>query len=82
MSIIYNENMDISDWDNKEIVNVLLAHKKISQKKLIEMLSKERNEDLPQSTFANQLWRNSLRLSEFQQICDVLGYKIILEPKS
>jgi len=74
--------MDISDWTNREIVQVLVARKKITQKELIKKLSEKLQKEIPQSTFANSLWRNNLRLYDFQQICDVLGYSIIIQPKS
>ncbi len=76
--IIY---MIITDWDNGEIVRVLVARNKISQKKLIEMLEKAAGVEIPQSTFANRIFRNSMRLREMQQICEVLGYDLILQPK-
>ncbi len=74
--------MNISNWDNSEIIRVLVAHKKISQKKLVKMLEEYTNQTIPQSTFANRIWRNSMRLRELQEICDVLDYDIILQPKS
>ena len=74
--------MDISDWTNREIIQVLVARNKITQKKLVQMLSEKINEEIPQSTFANSLWRDSLRLRDFQMVCDVLGYSIILQQKN
>ncbi|MBR1424229.1 hypothetical protein IJ579_01550 [bacterium] len=73
--------MDISDWSNREIVQVLVARNKISQKRLIQMLEEQSQEKIPQSTFANRLWRDSLRVRELQGICNALGYSIILQPK-
>ncbi len=75
-------NMKITDWDNGEIVRVLVARNKISQKKLIAMLEEYTNEEIPQSTFANRIFRNSMRLREMQQICEVLGYDLIIEPRN
>ena len=73
--------MKITDWDNGEIVRVLVARNKISQKRLIEMLKNYTKEEIPQSTFANRIFRNSMRLREMQQICEVLGYDLIIEPR-
>ena len=73
--------MKITDWDNGEIVRVLVARNKISQKRLIEMLKNYTKEEIPQSTFANRIF-NSMRLREMQQqICEVLGYDLIIEPR-
>lgn len=74
--------MIITGWDNSEIIKVLMAHKKISQKKLLEILSENSEKKIPQSTFANRIFRNSMRLRELQEICEVLGYDLILEPKN
>lgn len=74
-------NMKITDWDNGEIVRVLVARNKISQKQLIKLLEGHTNEEIPQSTFANRIFRNSMRLREMQQICEVLGYDLIIEPR-
>lgn len=74
--------MDVTGWTNKEIVQVLIARSRISQKELIELLEKSTNQKIPQSTFANRLWRDSMRLRELQDICETLDYKIIIEPKN
>lgn len=73
--------MNITDWDNAEIVRVLLAHNKMTQKQLIKLLEEKTRVEIPQSTFANRLWRNSMRVRELQQICDILGYDIILKQR-
>ncbi len=73
--------MNISDWDNGEIIRVLIAHNKISQKKLIKMLEEYTKQTIPQSTFANRIWRNSMRLRELQDVCKVLGYDIIIQQR-
>ncbi len=73
--------MIITGWENGEIIKVLLARKRISQKKLLELLTERLRENIPQSTFANKIHRNSIRLREMQLICDVLGYDLIIEAK-
>ncbi|MBQ8458777.1 hypothetical protein IJ541_01595 [bacterium] len=73
--------MDVTGWDDREIVRVLVARNKMSQKTLMEKIKIKFDDDIPQSTFANRLLRNNLRVRELQQICDVLGYSIILQPK-
>jgi len=73
--------MDVTGWDDREIVRVLVARSKMSQKTLMEKIKEKFDDDIPQSTFANRLLRNCLRMRELQQICDVLGYSIILQPQ-
>ena len=81
MSRLYNGVMDISDWTNREIIQIMLARNKISQKELIKKLGEKMQKTIPQSTFANSLWRNNLKLRDFQTICDMLNYSIIVQPK-
>jgi hypothetical protein len=47
---------------------------------LLEALEESSGEVIPQSTFSCKIRRNSLKLSEFQSICKVLGYTIKIEP--
>lgn len=82
VNIFYNCNMDITGWTNKEIVQVLIARNKISQKELIKRLEENNNQQIPQSTFANRLLREGMRVRELQEICDALNYSIILQPKN
>ena len=71
--------MNISDWDNDEILRLLCAKGHISQKTLLQLLDKKYNIEIPQSTFANKIRRNSLKVIELQQICNLLGYTLIVE---
>ncbi|MCM1339797.1 MAG: hypothetical protein NC191_09010 [Muribaculaceae bacterium] len=70
--------MDISHWNDREIVQVLIARGKLSQKSLVNKIKEKYGKDIPQPTFANKLLRNRLRVEELQQICDVLDYSIVL----
>ena len=73
--------MIINNWNSEEIIRLITAKGKVSQQALIAKLKEEFGEDIPQSTFANRLRRNSLRLKELQQICDVLNYDLIIQPR-
>ena len=71
--------MNITDWNNDEIMRLVMAKGRVTQKVLLEILKKESGEKIPQSTFSCKIRRNSLKLEEFQKICKILGYNIILE---
>ena len=71
--------MNITDWNNDEIMRLVMAKVHITQKMLLKDLKKENGEKIPQSTFSCKIRRNSLKLEEFQKICKICGYSIKLE---
>lgn len=73
--------MNITDWNNDEILRLVMAKGHVTQKILLDLLKNQTGEDIPQSTFSCKIKRNGLKLSEFQKICTVLGYEILLKRK-
>ena len=73
--------MNISEWNNDEILRLVIAKGHITQKILLEMIKNQMGEEIPQSTFSCNIKRNGLKLSEFQNICKLLGYEIFLKRK-
>lgn len=71
--------MDITDWNNAEVLKLIMAKGHVKQKKLLYELSNKYKKEIPQSTFACKIRRNGLKLSEFQDICNILGYKLKIE---
>ncbi|MCM1339307.1 MAG: hypothetical protein NC191_06525 [Muribaculaceae bacterium] len=71
--------MDITTWNNDEIMRLVMAKGHITQKVLLERLKKSDGQTIPQSTFSCKVRRNALKLEEFQQICQILGYSIRIE---
>lgn len=71
--------MNITDWNNDEIMRLVMAKGHITQKMLLKDLKKENGEKIPQSTFSCKIRRNALKLEEFQKICKICGYSIKLE---
>ena len=71
--------MNITDWDNNEVMRLVMAKGHMTQKLLLQTLEENSGEKLLQSTFSAKIKRNGLKLAELQQICKVLGYKLILE---
>lgn len=72
--------MDITDWNNDEIVRLVMAKGHITQKILLKNLVDESGKNIPQSTFSCKIRRNTLKVSELQSICRALGYTISIEP--
>lgn len=72
--------MDITDWNNDDIIRLVMAKGHITQKILLEALKNDKGENIPQSTFSCKIRRNALKLAEFQSICKILGYSISIEP--
>lgn len=73
--------MNITDWNNDEIMRLVMAKGHITQKVLLDLLKEVKGEKIPQSTFSCKIRRNGLKLTEFQQICNILGYDINLKPR-
>ena len=71
--------MDITEWNNDEIMRLVMAKGHITQKILLEKLKNHAEQDIPQSTFSCTIRRNALKLAEFQQICKLLGYSIVIK---
>lgn len=68
--------MDITDWNNDEIMRLVMAKGHITQKILLESLKNKDGNQIPQSTFSCKIRRNALKISELQEICKLLGYTI------
>ena len=73
--------MNITDWNNDEILRLVMAKGHITQKILLDLLKNQTGEAIPQSTFSCKIKRNGLKLTELQEICNVLGYEILLKRK-
>ena len=71
--------MDITDWNNDEIMRLVMAKGHITQKVLLEQIKNIAGDNIPQSTFSCKIRRNALKLAEFQQICKLLGYTVNIE---
>lgn len=71
--------MDITDWNNDEIMRLITAKGHITQKNLLQMIKEKHNKEIPQSTFACKIRNNTLKVYELQEICQLLGYTINIE---
>ncbi|MBQ8459000.1 hypothetical protein IJ541_02730 [bacterium] len=71
--------MDITEWNNDEIMRLVMAKGHITQKILLKGLENQTGQIIPQSTFSCKIRRNALKLEEFQNICKLLGYSVNIE---
>lgn len=71
--------MDITNWNNDEIMRLVMAKGHVTQKMLLKKLEELNGEAIPQSTFSCKIRRNALKLDEFQKICKLLDYTIKIE---
>lgn len=69
--------MNINDWSNKEIIKFITSRKKVTQKELLKLLKKE----LLEGTFSGKLSRETLKVTELQNICDVLGFDLVIQER-
>lgn len=80
MSIIYNIKMDITNWNNDEILRLITARGHVTQKDLLKLLKEKCNKEIPQSTFSCKIRNGNLKVNELQNLCQLLGYSIFIEP--
>lgn len=69
--------MNINDWSNKEIIKFLTSRKKVTQKVLLKKLK----EEILEGTFSGKLARETLKVSELQEICEILGFDLIIQER-
>ena len=79
MSIPYTNYMNITDWNNDDILRLMCAKGRVTQKILLDKYDKCYGISIPQPTFSNKIRRNSLKLHELQKICKILGFNLILQ---
>lgn len=73
--------MNITDWDNGEILRLMSAKGRVTQKVLLNKYEQEYGIKIPQPTFSNKIRRNCLKLRELQDICKLLDYDLILKKR-
>lgn len=74
--------MNINKWSNKELIKFIIARKHLTQKNLASMLANDMSKNLAESSFASKILRNGVKLDEFQAICELLGFELILKEKN
>lgn len=73
------KDSDLEIIDSHKTVKILLAHRAWTLKKLAEKLSEVSGKYYSQQNLNYRLKTNSLKLSEMDYICKILGFKITFE---
>jgi len=79
MSMVYTQIMNITNWENDEILRLITAKGRVTQKILLDKYTEQYGIDIPQPTFSNKIRRNCLKVVELQNICKLLGYELIIK---
>lgn len=78
---IYNLNMIINDLNDYQLVKFLLTKEYVLQRDLSEKLNVVNGKTTKQSNFSCKLKREHLTYKELRQICDILGYDLIVQKR-
>ena len=73
--------MIINDLDGYQLVRILLSREYMLQRDLVEQLNIVNGKNTKQSNFSCKLKRNHLSYRDLQQICEILGYDLIVKKK-
>lgn len=71
--------MDITTWTNKELIKYLTSHAATTQTKLAQEVFAMTNQNYKPNTFTNKIASNNLKLKEFQAVCKILGYELVMK---
>lgn len=78
---IYNSNMIINDLNDYQLVKFMLTKEYMLQRELSEKLNAKNGKSTKQSNFSCKLKREHLTYKELRQICDIMGYDLIIEKR-
>ncbi len=73
--------MIINDLNDFQLVKYLLNKEYMLQKDLSEKLNEKNGKDTKPANFSAKLKREYLTYRELRQICDILGYDLIIEKR-
>lgn len=78
---IYNSYMIINDLNDYQLVKFMLTKEYMLQRELSEKLNAKNGKSTKQSNFSCKLKREHLTYKELRQICDIMGYDLIIEKR-
>ena len=81
VNIIYNETMIINDMNDFQLVKFLLNKEYILQKDLSDKLNQITGKNTKPANFSAKLKREYLTFKDLKNICEILGYNLIIEKK-
>jgi len=74
--------MIINDLNDYQLVKFLLTKEYMLQKDLSEKLNEKNGKTTKQSNFSCKLKREHLTWKELKQICDILGYDLLIKKRT
>lgn len=81
VNIIYNYQMIINDMTDYQLVKFLLNKEYMLQKDLSEKLNELTGKNTKPANFSAKLKREYLTFKDLKNICEVLGYNLLIEKK-
>ena len=78
---IYNSYKIINDLNDYQLVKFMLTKEYMLQRELSEKLNAKNGKSTKQSNFSCKLKREHLTYKELRQICDIMGYDLIIEKR-
>ena len=73
--------MIINDLNDYQLVKFMLTKEYMLQRELSEKLNAKNGKSTKQSNFSCKLKREHLTYKELRQICDIMGYDLIIEKR-
>ena len=80
--MLYNLRMIINDMNDFQLVKFLLNKEYMLQKDLSDKLNKLSGKNTKPANFSAKLKREYLTFKDLKNICEILGYNLIIEKKS
>lgn len=80
--MIYTKNMIINDMNDFQLVKFLLNKEYMLQKDLSDKLNELTGKTTKPANFSAKLKREYLTFKDLKNICEILGYNLIIEKKT
>ena len=77
----YNQQMKINDLNDFQLVKYLLNKEYMLQKDLSEKLNKITGKNIKAGNFSAKLKREYLTFRDLKNICEILGYDLLIEKR-
>ncbi len=81
VKLIYNIGMIINDLNDFQLIKYLLNKEYMLQKDLSDRLNEKTGKTTKPGNFSAKLKREYLTYRELRQICDILGYDLIIQKR-
>ena len=81
VKMIYNKKMIINDMTDFQLVKFLLNKEYMLQKDLSDKLNEYTGKTTKPANFSAKLKREYLTFKDLKNICEILGYNLIIEKR-